>query len=273
MLKYRVLTALVLIPLVVWGIYDLPDQYYALVMAVILMQGSWEWGNFVPFRQPVKIIFTLLIAVALYLVYTRSDPAWQQGLLALAVAWWLISSVLLTRFPFTDKHVMHNAVVRIVIGVVVLIGTFTGMVMLHHRLEYGAHYVMYLLLLIWVADSGAYFAGKRFGKNKLIPKVSPGKTREGMYGALLATLLVSLVANLQFNLGKDFTFGFILLSMLTVFISIVGDLTISMFKRMVNIKDSGQLLPGHGGILDRLDSLTAAAPFFMAGLLLLEAMR
>ena len=136
------------------------------------------------------------------------------------------------------------------------------MVLLRDNPSYGSCYVLYLILIVWFADSGAYFAGKRWGQRKLADKVSPGKTLEGVAGALLMSSIVSLA----YLFLESMSFLFMLLCLFTVIVSILGDLFESLFKRQAGIKDSGQILPGHGGILDRIDSLTSAAPIFVMGL-------
>ncbi|MCW8988299.1 MAG: CDP-archaeol synthase, partial [Gammaproteobacteria bacterium] len=136
----------------------------------------------------------------------------------------------------------------------------------------GSEYVLYLILIIWFADSGAYFAGRSLGKHKLIPNVSPGKTWEGVAGAFVAALIVAIISIDILNVPSSQSFVFIIVTLVTVLYSIVGDLSESMFKRMANIKDSGHILPGHGGILDRIDSLMSGFPVFLAGLLLMETL-
>jgi phosphatidate cytidylyltransferase len=126
--------------------------------------------------------------------------------------------------------------------------------------------LLFFFVLIWLADSAAYFSGKKFGRNKLAEQLSPGKTREGLWGALIATFILSLIGVLQFGLSPISSVYFIMLCLLTALISVVGDLYESLLKRNAGVKDSGFLIPGHGGVLDRIDSLLAAAPGFILGL-------
>ena len=125
---------------------------------------------------------------------------------------------------------------------------------------------MFFFALIWVADIAAYFVGKRFGKNKLAPKLSPGKSREGVLGALLASVVMAIIGLQMFTFSKQASLYFIGLCVLTALISVVGDLYESLLKRNAGVKDSGTILPGHGGVLDRVDSITAAAPGYLLGL-------
>jgi phosphatidate cytidylyltransferase len=129
----------------------------------------------------------------------------------------------------------------------------------------GAALLFYALSLVWVADIGAYFAGKKFGKNKLAPHISPGKTKEGLLGAVITTTLYTLAATFYFDLDRDRAIMLVMLSVIVTFISVTGDLYISFLKREAGLKDSGNILPGHGGMLDRVDSVLAAMPVFLLG--------
>ena len=150
---------------------------------------------------------------------------------------------------------------KLLIGLLILLPAWQGLVFIK-QLPLGNWLIMAVMVLVWGADIGAYFSGKAFGKRKLAPQVSPGKSWEGVYGGLALSLVITAVVGLV----RDWTLGQMILGLLgaaiVVFISVVGDLTESMFKRQSGIKDSSNLLPGHGGVLDRIDSLTAAIPVF-----------
>jgi phosphatidate cytidylyltransferase len=137
------------------------------------------------------------------------------------------------------------------------------------RAFYDVEMAFYFLILIWAADIVAYFVGKKYGQTKLAPEISPGKTLAGMYGALIAGLVCAVALSLIYGFDLMIASDFVLLSVLTVLLSIYGDLFFSLVKRQRGVKDSGSILPGHGGILDRIDSLIAAAPFFYAGIFLI----
>jgi phosphatidate cytidylyltransferase len=145
------------------------------------------------------------------------------------------------------------------------------MVQIHALDGIGPALLLFLMVLIWVVDSAAYFSGKRWGRVKLAPFISPGKTREGLYGALVGMVIFSLVLWYWGGMGRVGWFAILLLCMTTGLFSVVGDLFESLLKRQRGVKDSGHLLPGHGGVLDRIDSLTAASPIFLFGLMLLGA--
>jgi len=148
-------------------------------------------------------------------------------------------------------------------GFVVLVPSWLALTSIHRQ---GPIMLMFLLVLVWITDIAAYFVGKRFGKTKLAPKLSPGKSREGLWGALMASILLAIVGVRLFDLDMNVWVYFGCLCLLTALISVVGDLYESLLKRRAGVKDSGRILPGHGGILDRIDSLTAAAPGFVLGL-------
>ncbi|MGD9391036.1 MAG: phosphatidate cytidylyltransferase [Thioalkalispiraceae bacterium] len=273
MLKQRILTALILIPLVLWAIIDLPDNYYAVVLAFIVILGAREWTSMARLNKTMSIVYLLVFVAILYVCWFKVLTAEQYSsyLLYVACAWWLLAFYLLAKFNRGQTNIVANRFLRAIIGILILLPTFAALYLLRTQLESGASLVIYLLVLIWLADSAAYFSGKRWGKNKLLPNVSPGKTWQGVYGALVASISFSIIfALLNSSISNAQTPVFVLISFITVIFSVHGDLTESMFKRQVNIKDSGQLLPGHGGMLDRIDSLTAAAPVFMTGLYLMR---
>jgi phosphatidate cytidylyltransferase len=155
---------------------------------------------------------------------------------------------------------------KIVAGYLVMLPAWAALVVLHGRTADGPLITLYLLVVVWLADSGAYFSGRRWGKRKLAPVISPGKTREGVYGAIVVSAVFALVAGLLYSHSVVWTAGLMLVSTVAVMFSIVGDLLESLMKRQSGIKDSSHIIPGHGGILDRIDSLTAAAPVFLLGL-------
>jgi phosphatidate cytidylyltransferase len=151
-------------------------------------------------------------------------------------------------------------------GVLVTVPAWASLVLLHSREPDGPYVILYLLVLVWAADSGAYFAGRKWGKRKLAPVISPGKSWEGVYGGIALCSVLAVAVGLAYGETLKQAAGLLLVSLLTVMFSIVGDLLESLMKRQAGIKDSSNLIPGHGGVLDRIDSLTAAAPVFFIGL-------
>jgi len=270
MLKQRLLTAAILIPLVVWGILQLPTPYLAAVLGLLIAQGGWEWGGLMKLSSAAKRAFyTLAVAACLLVVWFFARGADWLALPLLSLFWWLLAVSWVWTYPRTATR-WSATWMQFFIGLVVLVPAWLAVVALHESGAQGPYWVLYLLTLIWVADSGAYFGGRRFGKHKLAPAVSPGKTWEGVASALLACTGYALIAATVLGLAGNQWPAFVVLSLVTVVFSILGDLTESMFKRHAGIKDSGSLLPGHGGVLDRIDSVTAAAPVFVVGLWLMD---
>lgn len=271
MLKYRLLTAFLMGPLILWAIYAMPENYFSVFALVLVSLGAWEWSAFSGWVKPLqRSIFFLLNVILFVAVLLLQNEMLNIILVAASLLWWVICIPLLRAFPFKKNNFIHKQAVTTLIGVVLLLGTFVSMMLIRNAPPYGSEYVLYLILIIWFADSGAYFAGRTLGKNKLIPNVSPGKTWEGVAGAFVVTFIVALVSINLLDVPSSHAIIFIIITELTVLYSIVGDLSESMFKRMANIKDSGQILPGHGGILDRIDSLMSGFPVFFAGLMLME---
>ena len=273
MLKYRIITAAILIPLVILSILYASTQGFTYGLSIVLFIAAFEWNNFVNYKNKINGWFFSIVVTGcfLYLEYL-ADLQLIQYVIYLSLIWWLISLPLLFTFPFKSTHLLQKKPIRIVVGFLVLLSTFLALNLLRNSVDYGSDYILYLLILIWIADSAAYFTGRTWGKHKLIPNVSPGKSWEGVAGALIATLIAAIVAVDLFNLSSAESSLFIFATLITVAYSIVGDLSESMFKRMANIKDSGHILPGHGGILDRIDSLTSGLPVFLAGLWLMETL-
>jgi phosphatidate cytidylyltransferase len=271
MLKQRLITAAILIPLVVWGILQLPTTYLALILALFVIQGGWEWSGLMKLHGVTgRGLFVAVVAVGLagawLFAFARQGGATDWlALPVLSLFWWLLALVWVGGYPHSAAR--WSATWRqAVIGLLVLVPTWLAVVGLHGGSERGPYWVLYLLSLIWVADSGAYFGGRCWGRHKLAPAVSPGKTWEGVASAILVSTLYAVLGAGFFGLEGNQWPAFIVLSLVTVAFSILGDLTESMFKRHAGIKDSGNLLPGHGGVLDRIDSVTAAAPVFVVGL-------
>lgn len=273
MLKHRILTALVLIPFVIYSILFASKQGFTYGLAIVLLLATLEWNNFVAFKNKINAwLFSAVVTLSFLLLEYLSEIEYIRLVIYLSLVWWLASLPLLFSFPFKSSHWLQQQSAKIVIGFIMLLSTFLALNLLRNSDSYGADYVIYLLLIIWIADSGAYFAGRAWGNRKLIPNVSPGKSWEGVYGALFATLIAAFFALNLLNITSAQSLFFIVLTLVTVIYSVIGDLSESMFKRMVGLKDSGNILPGHGGILDRIDSLTSALPIFLVGLWLMEKM-
>ncbi len=267
MLKQRLLTAAILIPLVIWGIFSLPDAGFAALLALFVMLGAWEWTRICEIKNSLlRIVYLLVFSLCLYFLWDNSNPDLTRIVLQLSIIWWLAAIWLLLAYSRGRDYLHGQQLIKVAIGFVLLLPAYFALIMLRADPAFGSAYVLLLLVLIWSADSAAYFSGRKYGKRKLLPAVSPGKSWEGVAGAVFATVVVAVAAAIYFELP---VLEFVFLAIVITAISIVGDLTESLFKRQVKIKDSGVLLPGHGGVLDRIDSLTSAAPFFLGGMLLI----
>jgi phosphatidate cytidylyltransferase len=261
MLRERVITALVLAPFLLWIVLWAPDVVTVPVIACAILLGAWEWARFCGWTLPwQRMGYVSGIAVAMAGAwYFASTPAGLSSIWTIALVWWGIAFGWLALAPLRI-----NAVAAAIAGVLVLVPTWLALVHLDRIGARGATYLLFVLVLVFAADIGAYFSGRAFGRLKLAPRVSPGKTWEGVLGGLASAALVAVIGAYWFGLPLQ---RFLPLCLAVTVVSIVGDLTESMFKRHVGLKDSSSLLPGHGGILDRIDSLTAATPVFALGLM------
>jgi len=259
MLKQRIITALLMLPVALGGFFLLEGGAFALFIAAVITLAAWEWAQLAGFsEQPQRLGFAGVVAILLLLLFNYQQLA---GLLmALAMAWWVLASVLVLTFPESSRH-WAGRPARLLIGLLVLLPAWQGLLLLK-QWPHGNALILAVMVMVWGADIGAYFAGRAFGKRKLAPEVSPGKSWEGVYGGLLATVVIALAVGVYCQWSvRELILG-MLATLLVVPVSVVGDLTESMFKRHAGVKDSSNLLPGHGGILDRIDSLTAAVPLF-----------
>lgn len=272
MLIQRILAAIILIPLVLIALFIVPFSIFVFIMIAVGGLAAWEWAQFLHFtNKKSRLIFSLVVIILLTLLYyfPISIAAKSQLfsiLLTLSVGWWLVALGLVISYPQTTKYWCNSIIVKLFFAFFTLVPFFIGMIELR-SINYtsntytGACWLMYVFVLVWATDTGAYFAGRSFGRHKLAPKVSPGKTIEGFIGGVTLAVIVSLVTYVLGIFLIDFD-TFAISSLLAILVSVLGDLTESMFKREAEIKDSGHLIPGHGGILDRIDSLTAAVPIF-----------
>jgi len=263
MLKTRVLTACVLGLALLAALFLVPPSLTVLVFGAVLTLAAWEWAGFGGLRtRAARLGYTVAIGCVLGVCWLWSrNPEHLIVLLVAACVWWGIAFLWLSTAPLR-----HQPALVLVCGIPVLVPAFIGLARVQvasRGFARGPEMVLWMLLLVFAADIGAYFAGRSLGRHKLAPRVSPGKTWEGAIGGLCAVAAVALIGALHFGMpvAQGVAFG----AAIGIF-SVVGDLTESMFKRSAGLKDSGSLLPGHGGILDRIDSVTAAAPLYALGL-------
>jgi phosphatidate cytidylyltransferase len=267
MLRQRVLTALVLVPLVVGGILLLDTPVFAFLLALVMLLGAREMAALSNLGSgPAALAFAAAVGLLMALAWSLLAPAHVDGLTWVMSAWWLLVTLSLfaRRRELTPVEAVRPAI--LLLGALVLLTAWVSIVWLHRSGGDGPALVLYLFVLIWVADSGAYFAGRAFGRRKLSPFVSPGKTWAGVGGAVSGAAVSAVVLAASGVVGQVPLVALLGLSVAVTLISIGGDLWESRLKREAGVKDSGHLLPGHGGMLDRIDSLLAAAPVFLFGL-------
>jgi phosphatidate cytidylyltransferase len=261
MLKQRIITALLLLPFALGGFFLLKGGWFALFIGGVVSIAAWEWARLIGFTaQSQRLAYAACVAALLALLHGL--PQLAPAVLLLGVCWWAVATVLVLGYPGSSRY-WARLPVRLAIGLLILLPAWQGLV-LFKQWPQANGLILAVMVLVWGADIGAYFAGKAFGKRKLAPRVSPGKSWEGVFGGLLTTLLICLALGLYQGWSLAGLLLALLGTLLVVAISVVGDLTESMFKRQAGIKDSSNLLPGHGGVLDRIDSLTAAIPVFAA---------
>ncbi len=263
MLKQRVLTALVLVAVLLIALTNGNPIYWQGFVSLVVFLGFYEWLGFCGIEAVgAKTMMMLAFVVLLCILYLGLAPM-NLVIIALCFLWGLLFTFTLSK----NLEVLHRKWIKVLIGALILAGS--GWLIIEFKnIANGAWWILCFLVSVWAADIGAYFVGKRFGKTKLAPSISPGKTIEGLFGGLLLVVLV--LTPVLFSLFSGYVAALLLLSViLTALASVIGDLFESKMKRHVGLKDSSQILPGHGGILDRIDSLLSGAPFFSAGLLVL----
>lgn len=269
-LHKRVLTAAFLVPGAIAGVLYLPTAHFALALAAVCLIGLFEWCRLIGWRPYSTRLLAMLPSTALFMVLwvIRNTPL-AEIVLLLGVTWWPLAALWLRNHSFAQRANAGNQTIKWLGGLLTVVPAWTAAVLLHQQQPLGTRWVLFVLALVWCADIAAYFSGRRFGRTKLAPRISPGKTRAGVRGALAGCTLYAIPAGLWLGVAWPELPGLLLLCWITVGFSIVGDLFESMIKRHSNHKDSGRVLPGHGGVFDRLDSLFAALPVFAAGKLLL----
>jgi phosphatidate cytidylyltransferase len=262
-LRKRVLTAVVLgsslLAILLW----LPQWVTVAVVTALVLFGAWEWSAFLLLVAPgPRLAYVLLVGMLLWLVWRFSiTPERRDLVLVVAVLWWLAA---LAWIVFAPRRVSRWAAAAA--GVLALVPSWLALVSLRLTLPHGAQWVLFALVLVWVADIGAFFCGRMFGRVRLAPEVSPGKTWEGLLGGITVSALVAIAGSQWFHVALA---AFVPLCLAAVGFSVIGDLTESLLKRFAGMKDSGSIFPGHGGVMDRIDSLTGAAPVLLLGLSLL----
>lgn len=275
MLKQRVITAIVLAPLLIALIFLTKASVFATLLGLVFLLGMWEWTRMSGVRgYPLRLASLLGYAILFALLrHVCKSPWWWLPVLA-GLLWWLLALIWITRNVFAATATRGHAVLKLVAGAFVVVPAWCAVVVMHGDLAkphtgHGNWWVVFFACIVFAADIGAFTAGRRWGRTKLAPAISPGKTREGVYGALVCSGIVGLVGGIALHVPPARLPGIIALALLTVLFSVIGDLFESLIKRHAGVKDSGALFPGHGGMFDRMDSLVAALPIFVLGKFLL----
>ena len=255
MLRQRVITAVIAVAILALVIFVVRPLFAELIIALVVLAGAWEWSSFLGAVTLVTRIFYVIFIASLMAIIGMIWPDGVEVVLLIAVIWWFIALFWAFVYPTPIPRI-----VRWLCGALVLVPLWAALVRLYHA---NPSLLLFVLLIVWAADVGAYFAGKQFGRVKLAPSISPGKTWEGVIGGLVLVALLALARSIWFDNDMAVIVPFCLA---VAGASIVGDLTVSIFKRTAGLKDSGTLFPGHGGVLDRVDSVAAAAPLFALGL-------
>ena len=254
-MKQRIITAIIALAILGILLFVASPLVVHIALGVLIVAGAWEWSGFLGHAgSGARFAFVATIA-ALLAVTVLFFSAWTEQILMLSLVWWFVALIWTFLFPTAIPQP-----IRWIAGILVLVPLYVALLILYTA---DPMILLFALLIVWVADSGAYFAGKTMGRVKLAPQISPGKTWEGVIGGLAAVALLTVLRSFWVETDLAVLLPFCLA---VGALSIVGDLTVSMFKRTAGVKDSGILFPGHGGVLDRVDSVAAAAPLFALGL-------
>lgn len=274
MLKQRLITAMALIPLVFLAILYLESPLFQWLMAAVVGLAALEWFAIIGYNTNLNKCVTLALLLATLLL---SQFLQLTTVITISLGFWLVITLLIVIFahkalPLCISAVFQQKQIALFIAILALTLLWISVSHLHSASSLGPKQVLYVMVLVWLADTGGYFAGKRWGKTALAKAISPNKTWEGVAGAIVLGAIWAFLAY-QFGIAGGLSLvSWSVLSLIALMVSVVGDLFESVFKRLHQIKDSGNLLPGHGGMLDRMDSLISAVPVFTAGLYLLGAL-
>jgi phosphatidate cytidylyltransferase len=253
-MKQRIITAVIALLALMLVLFYVPNEVALVVIVAVILGGAWEWSAFLGYQGNAMRAAYVLIVGALIAAVSYLDVD-AVLIFEVSLVWWVAALVWTFFFPTPIP-----AAVRWLSGVLVLVPLYLALVTLYNT---APELLLFALLIVWVADTGAYFAGRFLGRVKLAPDISPGKTWEGVIGGLVAVVLLILLRSMWAETNFTVLIPFCLA---VACLSVVGDLTVSMFKRTAGVKDSGSLFPGHGGVLDRIDSVAAAAPLFALGI-------
>ena len=259
MLRKRIITALALAAPVLLAILYLPFAWYALFFFLFASLGVFEWASLCGIQSRAgQLGYVAAFAVGAWLIW--QNPELWSAILVFSVGVWVIAAVLVCSYPRLSFVLKHGLTIAL-LGLAIFFPAWAALLAIRGASD-GGGWLIWLMVVVTMADIGAYFSGKRFGRTKLAPQVSPGKTWEGVIGGLLFSMLISFSLLFAFSVETSQIISLLWIVVLLIVISVFGDLLESVIKRTRGVKDSGGLLPGHGGVLDRIDSLLAALPLF-----------
>jgi phosphatidate cytidylyltransferase len=271
MTKTRVLAALALTPLAIAAMLWLSQPLLMALAAVLFLAGLWEWFRLAEIddtlQRSVLLVANLMLMVAI--VWASRTPqgfsyVLLQIMVVIGVIWWLLAALWLKHYNFASDHDTHARAFKLAAGTLAIVPAWCAMAWIHAS-PHGNRWLFVALAIVWCADSGAYFVGRHYGKRKLSPRISPNKTVEGLLGGLVAGVVVALAFAMWAGASVTQLPVVALAAVVAVGFSVIGDLFESLLKRHVGAKDSGDIIPGHGGILDRIDGVVAALPVFALG--------
>lgn len=272
MTKTRLLAALIMAPVAILTVLLASTPVLAAVSALLFLAALWEWLKLADVDDTLARSILLLCNIGLMAALVWGSRSAQGGSLALlqlvalmGVGWWVLSLAWLRHYDFASDHDTHARVFKLAAGTLAVIPAWAALCLIHASEPNGHRWLLLALVLVWAADTGAYFTGRRFGKRKLAPRISPNKTVEGLAGGVLLAVLVALVGAPLAGATLEQMPAVALVAVATILASVTGDLFESLLKRHIGVKDSGDLIPGHGGVLDRMDSVLAALPVFALG--------
>ncbi len=266
MLKKRIYTALVLIPLVLATVVFSPTLWFAVIFGLVIALATLEWARICGLSQSYTYLYSLFVISIMAGLFFLDDQNLNLWIVGSSLIFWLFATLMIIAYQFGKQLLPKSKPVMLMVGFALFIPSWLSLVYLKDVSD-EFQWVLALLFLIWSADTGAYLIGRRWGKHKMIHRVSPGKSWEGSAAGIFSGLLVGVIYVIVSGSYINNPALFYCVAVMTVTFSIIGDLMESMVKRNAGVKDSGQLLPGHGGILDRIDSLTAGGPVFLSALL------
>jgi phosphatidate cytidylyltransferase len=262
-MKQRIITALLITPLAIALILYAPVLVSAAIIGALCLTALWEWTRLSGMRsRPLRAVLVGLGALAMVVLWcSESLPLWWT-LIGAGCLWWPVAFLWLRKFSFAASPTNENTAIKVVAGALTVLPAWAGLMRI--LLTQGAPHTwaLYSLFLVWVADSFAYLTGSRWGRNKLAPQVSPGKTFEGLYGGLIGCAVIAAIGGWLLDVRGLTLLLLVLFSLVAAAFSVIGDLFESLLKRHAGVKDSGTLFPGHGGVCDRLDGVFAALPIF-----------